>query len=319
MRTKYQGNARVKRSQLQRLRRDFETLEMKEGETITEYLSKVRIIANNMTSCGEDMGEVKVVEKILRSLTSDFNFVVCTIEESKDIDELSIDELQSSFLVHEQKVMRKGKEDQVLKTEYEAFSGRGRGRGRSSMSRGRGRGRGEFDKSTIECYKCHQMGHFKGYSQKENKEDDWILDSGCTEYITQYTEWLDKRRASTSEPPVLIPNGESVPVTGKGNSRLPNGIIIKDVLHVPKFKYRIDKLENEKLFSFPPWYYEEVAREESTYGPNLQSPYENPHVENVNISNETNEFDSHMEQENGTHDEEQIETVVNVEEPEPSR
>lgn len=76
-------------------------------------------------------------------------------------------------------------------------------------------------------------------AEKENKEDDWILDSGCTEYITQYAEWLDKRRASTSEPSVLIPNGESVPVSGKGNSRLPNGIIIKDVLHVPKFKCNI--------------------------------------------------------------------------------
>ena len=33
--TKYQGNARVKRAQLQRLRRTFETLEMKVGEGVS--------------------------------------------------------------------------------------------------------------------------------------------------------------------------------------------------------------------------------------------------------------------------------------------
>lgn len=37
LKTKYQGNERVKRTQLQRLRRDFDILEMKETKNITEY------------------------------------------------------------------------------------------------------------------------------------------------------------------------------------------------------------------------------------------------------------------------------------------
>ena len=46
-----------------------------------------------------------MVEKILRSLSEKFNFVVCLIEieESTDIDQLSIDELQNSLIVHEKK------------------------------------------------------------------------------------------------------------------------------------------------------------------------------------------------------------------------
>ena len=57
-----------------------------------------------------------ILEKILRTLTEDFNYVVCSIEESKDIDTLSIDELQSSLLVHEQKMNKSSsKEDQALK------------------------------------------------------------------------------------------------------------------------------------------------------------------------------------------------------------
>jgi hypothetical protein len=48
------------------------------------------------------MKDVTIIKKILRSMSVKFNYVVCSIEESHDIDELSIDELQSSLLVHEQ-------------------------------------------------------------------------------------------------------------------------------------------------------------------------------------------------------------------------
>lgn len=47
------------------------------------------------------MEDVTIVEKILRSTTSKFDYAVCIIKESKDIDELSLDELQSSLLVLE--------------------------------------------------------------------------------------------------------------------------------------------------------------------------------------------------------------------------
>jgi hypothetical protein len=101
MKKKFEGNARVKRSALQALRRDFEILEMKIGETITDYFARVLTIANKMRSNGEQMRDVTIVEKILRTLTEKYNFVVVSIEESKDIDSLTIDELQSSLIVHE--------------------------------------------------------------------------------------------------------------------------------------------------------------------------------------------------------------------------
>lgn len=216
MKTKYQGNSRVKRAQLQTLRRNFELLEMKNGESIDAYFTRVMVVANDMRNCGDEMQDVKIVEKILRTLTENFNYIVCSIEESKDIDSLSVDELQSSLLVHEQK-MRKpshGGDDQVLKVSYEDSSGRGRGRG---MGRGRGRGRGRsFNKATIECFKCHKLGHFQyecpGWEGKANyaevdadeedvllmaftgdneeKEEAWFLDSGCSNHMCGDKSWF---------------------------------------------------------------------------------------------------------------------------------
>lgn len=50
------------------------------------------------------MEDVTIVDKILRSLTPKYDYVVCFTEESKDIDIMSLDELQSSLFVHEQKM-----------------------------------------------------------------------------------------------------------------------------------------------------------------------------------------------------------------------
>ena len=115
MKKKFEGNARVKRAALQALRRDFEILEMKVGETITNYFARVMIVANQMRSYGEQMSESTIVEKILRTLTEKFNYIVVSIEEYKDIDSLTIDELQSSLIVYEQKFHRSHGEEQALK------------------------------------------------------------------------------------------------------------------------------------------------------------------------------------------------------------
>ncbi|XP_047258982.1 uncharacterized protein LOC124891213 [Capsicum annuum] len=90
---KYQSTAKVKRTQLQALIRNFETLQMKDGESIISYCARTMEISNKMRFHGEKMTDVTIVDKILRSLTSKYDYVVFSTEESKDIDELSLDEL----------------------------------------------------------------------------------------------------------------------------------------------------------------------------------------------------------------------------------
>lgn len=48
---------------------------------------------NKMWFHGEKMNNVSIVEKILCFLTPKYDYVVCSIEELKDIDELLLDEL----------------------------------------------------------------------------------------------------------------------------------------------------------------------------------------------------------------------------------
>ena len=177
------------------LRKEFETLEMRSGEGVTEYLSRVMTVANKMRTYGEDMKDVKVVEKILHSLTEKYNYVVCSIEESKDIDALSVDELQSSLIVHEQKFHRRKGEEQALKVAYEG----GRGRG-STAYRGRGRGRA-FNTATVQCYRCQRLGHFQwecpsgslssNYAKLDDKED-MLLMASVERHSARRENWQNK-------------------------------------------------------------------------------------------------------------------------------
>ncbi|KAL6311202.1 hypothetical protein AAG906_000351 [Vitis piasezkii] len=158
---KYQGRT-VQSAQRQALRKEFEMLNMKVGESVNEYFARTLTIANKMRVHGEKMEDVVVIEKILRSITPKFDYVVCSIKESNDLDTLSIDVLQST-----------------LKVTYEDQS-RGRGRGRGGF-RGRGRGRETKAQYAEASGEILLMAHANG--KEASKEELWFLDSGCSNHM----------------------------------------------------------------------------------------------------------------------------------------
>ena len=91
MKQKFQGPTRVKRAQLQALRQEFEMLQMKEDETVNSYFARTLKIAKSMKACEERMRENIIAAKILQSMISKFNYVVCLIEASNNLDTMTID------------------------------------------------------------------------------------------------------------------------------------------------------------------------------------------------------------------------------------
>ncbi|GKU93862.1 hypothetical protein SLEP1_g7421 [Rubroshorea leprosula] len=92
MKKKYQGTTKTKRQQLQALCSEFEILQMKKGETVTDYFSRTMAIVNKLRAHGDR-----------------------TQDGANDLDEMSLDELESSLLVYERKLNRQDKDELALK------------------------------------------------------------------------------------------------------------------------------------------------------------------------------------------------------------
>ncbi|KAH0682587.1 hypothetical protein KY289_020339 [Solanum tuberosum] len=204
----FQGDSKVIVVRLQSLRREFETLMMKNGESIADFMSRAVAIVSKIRSCGEKVTDQTIVEKILQSLTPKFDHVVAAIEVSKDVSVFSFDELMGSLQVHEARLNRsiEKNEDKAFQvkeetTKYGENNGpasrrRGRGGFRSGRGRGYGRGRGRNDgnrqsnekgntKNGIQCHHCQCYGHIKAncwykeqkinFAATENEEENYLF------------------------------------------------------------------------------------------------------------------------------------------------
>jgi hypothetical protein len=99
--TTYEGTKLVKSTKLQMLISKFEEIKMLEEETFREFYTKISDLIKSMVSLEKQISDVKLIRKILRSLPESFRIKVTTIEESKDLDEIKIEELVGSLQTYE--------------------------------------------------------------------------------------------------------------------------------------------------------------------------------------------------------------------------
>lgn len=102
----FQGDSKVVVVRLQSLRCDFETLIMKNGDSIYDFLSRAMTIVSQMRSYVEKITYHTIVEKVLRSLTPKYDHVVAAKEKSKDLSVFSFDELMGSLQAHGVRINR---------------------------------------------------------------------------------------------------------------------------------------------------------------------------------------------------------------------
>jgi len=71
-----------------------------EQEIVADYFSRLQIIVNDISNYDESMEDSRIVEKVLRTLTPRFDHMVVAIEESKDFESVTVEELQNSLEAH---------------------------------------------------------------------------------------------------------------------------------------------------------------------------------------------------------------------------
>ena len=97
METTYEGTKKVKDTKLQMLTTQFEELKMSDDESFDSFYSKLNEVIVSKFNLGEKTEDSKIVRKILRSLPESFRAKVTAIEESKDLDDIKVQELVGSL------------------------------------------------------------------------------------------------------------------------------------------------------------------------------------------------------------------------------
>ncbi|KAK2403434.1 hypothetical protein QL285_052871 [Trifolium repens] len=165
----YGGDASVKKVKLQSLRKQYENLNMKNNEKVSEYISRMIVITNEMKACGETLSEQVIIEKVLRSLTPQFDYIVVVIEHSKDLETMRIEELQSSLEAHELRLTERTSEREVEQALKASFVKKQNRRGdrfqkmetSTSDEKKYQREKEKYDqKKNVQCYCCKNFGHY---------------------------------------------------------------------------------------------------------------------------------------------------------------
>ena len=79
LKTKYEGNERIRGMQVLNIIRDFELQKMKETETIKEYSDRLLNIENCVKLLGSSLEYSRIVEKILVTVPEKFEATITTL------------------------------------------------------------------------------------------------------------------------------------------------------------------------------------------------------------------------------------------------
>jgi len=88
--------------QVLNLRREFEMLRLKENETIKEYFDRLLLVVNKIRLL-KDLPDKRVVEKVLVSLLERFESKISSLEDSRDLSQITIIKLMNALQTQEQK------------------------------------------------------------------------------------------------------------------------------------------------------------------------------------------------------------------------
>jgi len=83
---------------------------MKDSELVKDFSFRTTEIINQIKSCGDNVSDKRIAEKIPKSLLEKFEHIVVVIEETKNLSRLSIHELMGSLEAYEQRVNQYNKQ-----------------------------------------------------------------------------------------------------------------------------------------------------------------------------------------------------------------
>ncbi|XP_019427085.1 PREDICTED: uncharacterized protein LOC109335405 [Lupinus angustifolius] len=183
------GAEQLKKVRLQTMRRQYELLQMEVNEKVVQFFNRIICLTNQMKACGEAIADQAIVEKILRTLTPNFDHGSLEAHEQRLI-ERSTDKVSQAL---QAQTYKKGRH-------FDKNSERNRGRGRdyreknsynsglldqestdldqasTYSKRGGGSswrvGKKKVERKKVKCFNCIKLGHFSSQCQAQPRYFD---------------------------------------------------------------------------------------------------------------------------------------------------
>ncbi|GAU47704.1 hypothetical protein TSUD_177090 [Trifolium subterraneum] len=174
----HSGNDKLNQVRLTTWKRQFELLQMDENESIAEYFNKITNITNQMKSCGSTVSDGDMVEKVIGTLSSKFDYIIVAIMEAKDVSTMKLEELQCSLESHEQRINARAKNRTTDQALWPHTSKKGNGN--------KNKGKDQFKKENSQNKKVPRQ-----YNNEESEANMAQDDNGAETYVVLMMAIID--------------------------------------------------------------------------------------------------------------------------------
>ena len=200
------------------LKKQFYTMKMKEGDSITTHINNIITMANRLKAVGQELTDQDIVTSLLISLPKSFDALTDALEMLNE-DELTLEFVKGKLLNREQKQNEQKETDEGANTKNSAFlmqrengnyqentcfnCGKAGHKKQDCWSKGGGnygnknkstsRQRAHLAKSTTEVKEenNHKYRYAFMVSKTINKDSNtWYLDSGSTNHMVNDLKWF---------------------------------------------------------------------------------------------------------------------------------
>ncbi|XP_068313697.1 uncharacterized protein [Pyrus communis] len=179
---------------------------MRENELLKDYFTRLFDVVNKMKTYGKELPNERIVQKLLISLTKPYDSIVSVIEETKDIETLSVQDVIASLRAFGQRLERHA--DFAPEKAFQSLN----------VGSVEGQEQEMGGKRQVNCANQveEEANVFYAFNAKVEKNNEvWYVDSGCSNHTTAHESLLiDIDTNFTGK--AKMGNGNIVKATGKG-------------------------------------------------------------------------------------------------------
>ncbi|GJZ20704.1 ribonuclease H-like domain-containing protein [Tanacetum coccineum] len=207
------GNEATKKTQRNILKQQYENFTAPSSEMLDQTFDRLQKLVSQLELLGEKISQEDVNQKLLRSLSSEWNTHVVVWRNKADLDTMSMDDIYNNLKVYEPEV--KGMSSSSSSIQNMAFVSSSNNNTSSfnktvnaahevttastQVNRRKLTVNGNetigFDKSKVECYNCHKRGHFARECRAPRNQDNKCKESSIRSVPVEISNSTEKINA----------------------------------------------------------------------------------------------------------------------------